>query len=655
MPQLPPIYCFGPFKFDPRAGELRKFDHRIRIQGNSVKILEALLFVPGELVTREELQQKIWPADTFVDFEHGLNTAVAKLRQALADSAASPRYIETLERRGYRFITEVQVQERPLAAAAAAANGSATPLLSGAPGRLDVGLPGRVSELPAPPDRVRSAKDSRRVAISAAVVVLLIAAALSYFLWRRSSTGSTPAIDSLAVLPFKDISGDATQDVLADGITDGLVTNLAQIGSIRVISSTSAMAFKGSTKRLPDIARELHVTGIVEGTVQRSGQRVRISVQLIDARTDAHLWASEYDREIEDVLSLQGEVAHAIAGNLRLILTTGQEARLHLKQSAVPAAIEAHTRGRSHWYKRWQGGEPDLRTAGSYFQQAVQLDPSYAAAYSGLADYYAFLAIYGLEPPADVWPKSEQALQRALELDPDLGEAHVSLAATHLYWHWDFKRAEQESDRALQLNPNYSEAHSFRATLLSTIGRFDESIAAARKAEDLDPIGQHGRYLLALSRAHRYQDLEREARALIPNDSTLGWDYVSVALTGQHRPDDAFAARMKALELNGDSERVNAYKVAYPRGGPAAIARWEIGVVKQRANGKYVAPFRLAGLYARAGQKDEMYKSLDLAYAEHAPLLVFLQVDNAFDGLRDDPRFADLIHRVGLPTSVGIH
>lgn len=653
MPERPPTFCFGPFEFDSHTGELRKFAHRIRLQGNSVKILEALLCASGELVTREELQQKIWPADTFVDFEHGLNTAVAKLRQALADSASAPRYVETLERRGYRFIAEVQVKERVMAAAAVsdAVGAPVSPGVGqndlGAPGKSGVGLPGDF--------RGRDTYKFRRAALSGAVLLVILAAALSYFLWKRSGVGGAPTIRSLAVLPFKDISVESGQDVLADGITDGLVTNLAQIGSLRVISSTSAMSYKGSSKRLPDIARELHVDGIVEGTVQRAGQRVRISVQLIDARTDTHLWASEYDRELKDILGLQGEVAHAIAGNLRLLLTSGQEARLRLKQPAIPAALEAYTRGRSHWYKRWQGGEPDLRTAGSYFQQAVQIDPNYAAAYSGLADYYAFLAIYGLEPPAEVWPKCEQALQRALELDPDLGEAHVSLAATHLYWHWDFKRAEQESSRALQLNPNYSEAHSFRSTLLATIGRFDESIAAAREAEDLDPIGQYGRYLLALSRAHRYQDLEREARAIIPKDPAFGWDYVAVALSGQRKFDEAFSARMRALESNGDTERVNAYKIAYPAGGQAAVAKWELQLLKQRANGKYISPFRIAALQARAGLKDEMYKSLDLAYSEHAPLMVFLHVDNAFDGLRDEPRFADLVRRVGLPASVGIH
>jgi tetratricopeptide (TPR) repeat protein len=420
---------------------------------------------------------------------------------------------------------------------------------------------------------------------------------------------------------------------------------------LRVISSTSAMVYKGSAKRLPEIAKELNVDGVIEGTVQRSGDRVRISVQLIDARTDAHLWASEYDREIKDVFAVQGEVANAVAGHLRLLLTSGQQARFQSKPTVVPAALEAYTRGRSHWYKRWQGGEPDLRTAGSYFEQAVQLDPQYAAAYSGVADYYAFLAIYGLEPPAGVWPKSEQALQRALELDPQLGEAQISLAVSRLYWHWDFQGARQASDRALELNPNYSEAYSFRSTLFSTMGRFDESIAAARKAEELDPIGQFGRYLLSLARAHRYQQLERDARAIIPKDPSFGWAFVSTALIGQGHMDEAFAARLKSLQLNGDVERVNAYKAAFPNGGHRALARWEIQRTIQRANGKYIAPFGLAALYARAGQIDEMYKSLESAYREHAALMVFLNVDNGFDGLREDPRFADLVRRVGLPSS----
>lgn len=642
MPEPRLIFCFGSFEFDPRAGELRKFDHRIRLQGNSVKILEALLLHPGELVTREELQQKIWPADTFVDFEHGLNTAVAKLRQALSDSAASPRYIETLERRGYRFIAEVTAKERPMAMAAAAPATTTSPAADNNP----IIEPARVVDLPRPEPR----RTWRSLGFATIAVLLLVAGALSYYLWTRGLQRTGPAkIDSIAVLPFKNISGDSAQDVLADGMTDGLVTDIAQIGSLRVISATSAMAYKGSTKRLPEIARELNVDAVVEGTVQRSGQRVRISVQLIDARTDAHLWANEYDREINDILAVQGEVAHAVANNLRVLLTSGQEARLQKKRQVVAAALEAYTRGRSHWYKRWLGGEPDLRTAGSYFEQAVTLDPQYAAAYSGLADYYAFLAIYGLEPPADVWPKCEQALQRALELDPELGEAHVSMAATRLYWYWDFDGADRESQRALQLNPNYSEAHSFRATLLSTLGRFDDSIAAARKAEDLDPIGQYGRYLLALSRAHRYQDLEREAKALAAKDPSFSWSFVSVALYGEGRHEEAFQARMKSLQVGGDTERVNAYKTAYASGGYPATSRWELQRLKQRANGKYISPFTVAQMYARANDPEKMYESLNLAAHEHSALMVFLNVDNAFDGHRKEPRFLSLVRQVGLP------
>lgn len=640
MPERPPIYCFGPFEFDPRAGELRKFDHRIRLQGNSVKILEALLVDPRELVTREELQQKIWPADTFVDFEHGLNTAVAKLRQALSDSAAAPRYVETLERRGYRFVAEVTIKERSMAMVATAP--ASAPAVAIAVKVEDAVDPDQPPAVPLHPRRA--------LAFSAVGILLLIAGMLSYYLWTHGmSRAGSSKINSIAVLPFKNISGDPAQDVLADGITDGLVTDVAQIGSLRVISATSAMAYKGSTKHLPQIAQELSVDAVVEGTVQRVGQRVRISVQLIDARSDAHLWASEYDREITDILSVQGEVAHAVANNLRVLLTSGQEARFQKQRPVVAAALEAYTRGRSHWYKRWLGGEPDLRTAGDYFEQAVILDPQYAAAYSGLADYYAFLAIYGLEPPGDVWPKCEQALQRALQLDPDLGEAHVSLAATRLYWYWDFAGADRESQRALQLNPNYSEAHSFRSTLLSTMGHFDESVAAARKAEDLDPIGQHGRYLLALSRAHRYLDLEREAKAVTDKDPSLALSFEAVALFGQGHREEAFQVRMKSLEVGGDTERVNAYKTAYAAGGYPATARWELQRLKQRANGKYISPFVIAQTYARAEDPDKMYESLETAAREHSPLMVFLNVDNAFDGHRKQPRFVALVRQVGLP------
>jgi TolB-like protein/DNA-binding winged helix-turn-helix (wHTH) protein/tetratricopeptide (TPR) repeat protein len=628
---------FGPFDVDFRTGELRKNGLRLKVQLLPLRILEILLEDPGHMVTREELQKRLWPEDTFVDFEHGLNSGINKLRQALGDSAAEPKYIETLERRGYRFIGSVEE-------VADDAPPPGPSLESPRPSAVETGA----ADAERTPVRIRAL----HVVTGFAVVGLtaLIAWMAVRALERQRQENLASGIRSIAVLPFKNLSRDPEQESFADGMTDGVISQLARIGSLRVISATSTMPYKKETgKRLPEIARELNVDAVVEGTVIRDGGRVRITTQLIHAATDEHLWVEQYDRDASDVLTVQREVARAVAREIHVLLSSEETLGLAAKSTVNPAAHEAYVKGRSVWFSRWLGGPNELETSGKYFAQAISLDPKYAPAYAGLADYYAFLAIYGLRPPGEVWPKALEAIDRALELDPRSGEAMNSLAASRLYWKWDVNGADEASRRAIALHPNYSEAHSFRATLLAVMGRFDESIQEARTAEALDPVGQNGRVLLALYRARRYDDVVRMASARAAMEPRIAHAFLRDVALIRGDMATAWHHRLQVLPFTHDGERIERIKAAYAQGGVPATWRWEIEALRQRAQTQYVSPFKFAQLHARLGETKTALAELQRALDEHSDLMVFLTTEQDFDSVRDTPEFRDIVQQVGLP------
>jgi TolB-like protein/DNA-binding winged helix-turn-helix (wHTH) protein len=435
---------FGVFELDLRAGELRKHGLRVRLQEQPFQVLAMLLEHPGEVVTREELQKKLWPADTFVDFDNGLNKAINKIREALGDSAESPRFVETVARRGYRFLAEVKV------ANAVPVRGSdlATQPHPEAEARDHAGLAGKLA-IPKhflPPLAWK---------ISAFALLLLMASLAAWKLhsWNHPS----PVIRSLAVLPLESLSSDASQDYFADGMTDELISDLGQISALRVISRTSVMVYKHARKPLPQIARELNVDAVVEGTVLRSGDQVRITAQLIEASADRHLWSQSYEGELRDTLALQNKVARAIADQIRISLNPQEQAALKKVKVVNPQAYESFLKGRYFWNKRTADG---LKVALAYFNQSIEEDPKYAPAYSGLADTYALLADweYGVMTPKEALPKAKAAAIKALELDGALGEAHNSLAFC-LDSDWDFDSAGKEFRRAIELNPGYATAH----------------------------------------------------------------------------------------------------------------------------------------------------------------------------------------------------
>jgi TolB-like protein/DNA-binding winged helix-turn-helix (wHTH) protein/Flp pilus assembly protein TadD len=629
---------FGIFELDLRAAELRKQGVRVRLQEQPFQVLAMLLEHPGEVVTREELQKKLWPSDTFVDFDHGLNKAINKLREALGDSATSPRFVETVARRGYRFLAEVK--------AADASSTSSTEVAR----PLDLAAESREhAELSNKPPAPKHLLPPIAWKLSVLVVILLATSLVAWRLhfWNRTS----PAIRSIAVLPFDSLSSDASQDYFADGMTDELISDLGQISALRVISRTSMMAYKHARKPLPQIARELNVDAIVEGTVLRAENQVRITVQLIEASDDKHLWSQSYQGELRDTLTLQNQVARAVAEQIRINLNPQEQAALKNAKVVNPEAYVSYLKGRYFWNKRT--GE-SLKVALAYFNEATEADPKYAQAYSGLADTYALLGDwqYAVMTPKEAFPKAKAAALKALELNSALGEAHNSLAFCLDGFDWDFESAGKEFRRAIELNPGYATAHHWYAWHLALVNRFDEAIAEMRKAENLDPLSLIINADLAelLALAHSYDESIQQSRKTIEMDPNfaLAHNHLGEAYLEKHMNDEAVAELQKAVQLSGGSPTCMANLArAYIASGKPTEAAKVLDDVKKRSNPGYSHASEIAVIYAALGDTSQAITWLQTGYEERFNPGVLLRP--GFDPLRADPRFVDIARRVGLP------
>jgi TolB-like protein/DNA-binding winged helix-turn-helix (wHTH) protein/Flp pilus assembly protein TadD len=629
---------FGVFELDLRAGELRKHGLRVRLQEQPFQVLVMLLEHPGEVVTREELQKKLWSADTFVDFDHGLNKAINKIREALSDSAESPRFVETVARRGYRFLAQVEVSDT----AAVRSPELATEPHRTAEARDRPDLAGK----PAIPKHLVSPLAWK---ISVLVLIVLMAALAAWRLhsWNRPS----PVIRSLAVLPFESLSSDASQDYFADGMTDELISDLGQISALRVISRTSVMGYKRARKSLPQIARELNVDAVVEGTVLRSGDQVRITAQLIEASADKHIWSQSYEGELQDTLALQNKVARAIADQIRISLNPQEQAALKNAKVVNPEAYVSYLKGRYFWNKRTADS---LKVALAYFNQAIEEDPKYAQAYSGLADTYALLGDwqYAVMTPKEALPKAKAAAIKALELDSALGEAHNSLAFCLDGFDWDFESAGKEFLRAIELNPGYATAHHWYAWHLALLHRYDEAIAEMRKAENLDPLSLVINADLAelLVLAHSYDESILQSRKTIEMDPNFGLahNHLAQAYLRKQMNDEAVAELQKAAQLSGGSPTCIANLArAYVASGKTSQAEKLLSELKKRSNPSHSFASEIAVIYVALGDTDQAIAWLKIGYEERFNPGVLLRP--GFDPLRSDPRFQDLVRRIGLP------
>jgi TolB-like protein/DNA-binding winged helix-turn-helix (wHTH) protein/Flp pilus assembly protein TadD len=649
------VVRFGTYEVSLQSGEVRKAGVKIRVQQQPLKLLEVLLERPGEVVTREELRSRVWPNESFGDFDQAVNIAIAKLRSALGDSADNPRYIETLPKRGYRFIADVSFVDaegrtrKPESASADSAvtqpgrqfqvNGLAIP---------PVTEPG--PQLPSP--ELTVAPKPRFWATGRLIMALsLVSLAILSILFFRSRRQPPTAIRSLAVLPLENLSGDASQNYFSDGMTDELITDLAQISALRVISRTSVMVYKGARKPLPQIARELHVDAVVEGTVLRAGDQVRITAQLIDAFTDKHLWSQSYQGELRDTLALQDRVARAIADQIQINLTPREQAALKSGRVVNPEAYESYLKGRYFWNKRTADG---LRVALAYFNQAIEEDPKYAQAYSGLTDTYALLGDwqYAVMTPREAYPKAKAAALRAVELDSALGEAHNSLAFVLDGFDWDLDAGGKEFRRAIELNPGYATAHHWYAWHLALLGRFDEAIAEMRKAKGLDPLSLIINADLAelLILAHSYDESMRQSRKTIEMDPNfaMAHNQLGQAYLQQHMYEQAVVELQRAVQLSAGSPTVIANLArACALSGRRGDALKLLNGLKTSSTPGFSHASEIAAIYVSLGDKDEAMNWLEKGYAERFNPGVLIRP--GFDPLRSNPRFRDLAHRIGLP------
>jgi TolB-like protein/DNA-binding winged helix-turn-helix (wHTH) protein/Tfp pilus assembly protein PilF len=639
MPSQPaglprPVKFAEDFELDPATYELRREGRRLKLERIPMELLLFLVEERGRLVTREQIIEKIWGKDVFLDADTSINSAIRKIRQVLKDDPEKPRFIHTVSGRGYRFIAPVvdlppAVEERENASASSAV---ATKIAEGAPSR--------------------SAAPARRKRVWLAAVLtlgVLIILALLLGTRRQLFTRAAP-IRSIAVLPLENLSGDQGQQYFSDGMTDALITSLAQIGSLRVISRTSSMHYLGSRQTLPEIAKELGVDAVVEGSVVRSGNRVRIDAQLIQGATDRHLWAKSYERDLQDVLALQGELARTIAAEVQIQLTAKEAARLAKAPPVRPEAYEAYLEGRFFWNKR---NKEAVKKSIEYFNQAIQLDPGYAAAYSGLADAYITTACGrpGGLPLVDAGPRAKAAALKAVELDESSAEAHAALGFVKACYEWDRPGAENEYRRAIALNPNYATAHHWYAALL--LGwRDQEGLDQIREALRLDPVspninGLFGDLLIQVRQFDKAVEQLRKTVDLDPQQYNsrvrLGLAYAQL-----HRYAEAKRELQAAEEISpGSVLSFAALAYVYGLEGKTAIAESMLPEVKTRA-ASAGHPSVLSLAYIGLNRKDNSLLWLEQAYEQRDPYLhLDLNLESPLlDPLRSEARFHDLERQV---------
>jgi TolB-like protein/DNA-binding winged helix-turn-helix (wHTH) protein len=607
---------FGIFQLDLQARELHKAGVKVKLQEQPFRVLALLVDRAGQVVTRDELRQKVWPTDAYVAFDQGLNNAIKKVRDALGDSADSPRFIETLARHGYRFVAPV----------------------------------GAVPQRPSEPPPVRFGLRNRWTPALIGLVGAFLLAAFAYWAWHGSTSRPPAEKVILAVLPFDNLSRDPDQEFFSDGLTEEMIAQLGKLNPERltVIARGSVAKYKDSRLTANQIGNELHADYLVQGSVRRASDRVRITVQLIQVRDQTDLWAESYDRELKDILTLQDSVSRTIANQIHITLTPGQQTRLQ-GGNLDPEAYEAYLKGRYYWNKRTGDG---LQKALIYFQQAINKDPTYGAAYSGLADCNSGLAWHGFKSPADALPKANAAALKAIEIDPQSAEAHASLGLV-LTHRWEWTGAEAEFKRALRLDPRYANAHHWYGDYLSIMGRHDEALPEARQALELDPLNLMigtwvgRRYYLA----RKYDLAIEQGRSTVDLDVhfaaahlLLGENYVQVGLHEQ-----GLAELQTAASLSGDSPLYLAQvAVAHASAGRKTEALQIVAQLQAISSTQYVSPYGLAQIYAALRDKEQTFNWLQIAYDDRAVWMSYLAVDPVFDSLRSDQRFQDVLRRVQL-------
>ena len=650
----PRVVRFGVYEVDLRTSELRKQGRKIKLQEQPCRILAILLEQRGEVVTREELRRRLWSDDTFVDFDHSLNTAVMRLREALSDSSDNPRFIETLPRHGYRFIAPVE--EVSSAEQSAAGDATSAPEAESGVSLADF-LPSSPTTEHSKQELKNKSNVLRRTLVLAGLLGLaVVAISVLEFRHLRNSTGSISPphqIKSVVVLPFENLSGDKDQQYFTDGMTDELIANLAKIRVLRVISRTSSMEYQGTHKTLSEIAHDLKVDAVVEGTVLRSGNRVRITAELVQVATDRHLWAETYESQLGDVLSLQSQVASAIVNEIRINLTPEEQHELASTRPVSAEGYEDYLKGRYYWNKRSEEG---LRKAIEYFQLATQKDPRSALAFAGLADCYSIIgsAIVGTVPSVDVAAKAKTAALKALELNPSLAEAQTSLATVQFNYDWDWASAASGFQRAIDLNPSYATAYQRYSLYLMAMGRPQESLAQMNRARELEPLSVSVNFSLGwrLYMARQYEQAIQQLQNTLEMDPNFALPHMVLGQAyeqkGSH--EKAIAELQNAARISHDSPpMLGALGHGYGIVGKKGEAESILSRLLKQSKKEYVSPFYIALVYAGLHEDEQALDWLEKAYQDRSNPIVFLKVDPQMDSLRATSRFQAILHHLALP------
>jgi TolB-like protein/DNA-binding winged helix-turn-helix (wHTH) protein/Flp pilus assembly protein TadD len=625
---------FSDFEVNLRSGELRKCGRKVRLQEKPFQILALLLEQPGELVAREEMRQKLWPADTFVDFDHSLGTAISKLRLALGDSPQNPRFIETVASRGYRFIAPTESVNGTLSRPAVV---TGEPVAKLAPAK---GAPG--------------ANLFRRwIASSVAGLMggaLLVAILLGFDIggareWLR--TESDRPVHSLAVLPLSNPGADGNTEYLGDGIAETLINRLSQVPSLKVMSRDSSFRYRGREADAQTIGHALGVDAIFKGTVRQRGDSLEVSTELIDSRDNTHIWGEHYTRKESEMFGLSEEIGNQVSAVLRIRLPGVSQKRQTESYAPNPEAYLDYLRGRYFWDKRSEEG---YNTAVEYFQKAIAKDPTYALAYAGLADCYRGRAHFGFVGPNEAYPKAKEAALKALELDDTLAEAHASLGIVKAQYDLDRAGGERELRRAIELNPNYSIAHLMYGTVLGEEGRSEEALAQVKQAFELDPLSLGTNRALAISfyGARQYEkaiEQQQKTLELDPNSflarDDLGWMFVQNGMYGEAIAEfDSLLARSPE-----NTDVLSGLGLAYARAKRKSDARNVLAKLNDLSKRKFVPGQCPAVIYAGLGEKDRAFEWLEKAYEQRS---VEGLGDPVYDSLRSDPRFHDLERRIGI-------
>lgn len=605
---------FGQFEVDFDSRELRKAGIRIKVNEQPFQVLEALLQRPGEIVTRDELRRRMWPDATFVDFDQSLNKAVNRLRAALSDNAANPRFIETLSRRGYRLLVSVEPCEGHASTPAVPVSSEAAP----------------------------SQPHYRRWVLACFLVgAVVVAGAISpWFRGRRAQ------IESIVVLPLTNLSGDPGEEYFVDGMTDSITTELAKIPGLRVVSTTSAMHYKAAKKPLPVIARELRVDGAIEGTLRRTGNRVRMSLKLVEAASDRPLWIESYETDIEDIARVQTDVVRLVASAMRTATNPASPRQLANVRRIDPRALDEYLRG---YALSQQRTEPALKQAMEHFRQAIAIDPGYARAYVGLAAAYQFLAAGHIRHAKECYEQQVIFAAKALELDNTIPEAHLLLGIAKLYGDWDWAGAEPHYKRAL--DSSYGVGHQRYALALMWLGRFDEALAHIRRAQEIDPLAtvnvlNEGEIYYY---ARQYDPAIEHCRRAIDRDPKrfMPYQYLGLGYSAKGMHDEAVIALQTAVSLGAGLAGKSRLGYVLARAGRVDEA---IRIVRELESmgPSYPYAFHVAVVYAGLGDKRQAFRWLEKSYQERSRTMVYLGVTPELDGLRSDPRFSDLVRRVGI-------